>query len=107
MSTIWIFDRFKNKHDLYRGEYYMKKFRESLRQHAVNKIKFENKKIIPLTNEQQELHEKTKICYICEFFFPFRFFSQTFAIHSTAGEGERHLFNYSLPLPAVSQTIRH
>ena len=107
MSTIWIFDRSKNKHDLYRGEYYMKKFRESLRQHAVNKIKFENKKIIPLTNEQQELHEKTKICYICEFFFLFGFFSQTFAIHSTAGEGERHLFNSSLPLPTVSQTIRH
>ena len=74
MSTIWIFDRFKNKHDLYRGEDYMKKFRESLRQHTVNKIKFEKKKIIPLTNEQQELHEKNKNLLHTRIFFSIWFF---------------------------------
>ena len=67
----------------------MKKFRESLRQHAVNKIKFENKKIIPLTNEQQELHEKTKICYICEFFFYLGFFHKhsRFTVQQGKGKG--------------------
>ena len=43
----------------------MKKFCESLREHALNKINFEKKKIIPLTNEQLELNEKIKIYYIC------------------------------------------
>ena len=43
----------------------MKKFCEPLREHALNKINFEKKKIIPLTNEQLELNEKIKIYYIC------------------------------------------
>ena len=43
----------------------MKKFCESLREHALNIINFEKKKIIPLTNEQLELNEKIKIYYIC------------------------------------------
>ena len=30
---------------------------------------FEKKKIIPLRNEHQESHKKTKICYICETMF--------------------------------------
>ena len=30
MSAIWIFDDIENKHDAYRGEYYMKKFCELL-----------------------------------------------------------------------------
>ena len=29
-------------------------------------INFEKKKMIPLTNEQQELYKKTKICCICK-----------------------------------------
>ena len=43
----------------------MKKFCESLREHALNIINFEKKKIIPLTNELLELNEKIKIYYIC------------------------------------------
>ena len=39
------------------------------------------------------------------FFFLPRFFSQTFTNHRTAGEGERHFFNSSLPLPPSSQTL--
>ena len=27
---------------------------------------FKKKKMIPLTKEQQELHEKKKVCYICK-----------------------------------------
>ena len=55
---------YKNKRKVYRGEDCMKKFCESLREHALNIINFEKKNIIPLTNEQLELHEKIKICYI-------------------------------------------
>ena len=36
--TISLFKSIENKHDVYRGEYCMKKFRESLREHAVEII---------------------------------------------------------------------
>ena len=35
------------------------------------------------------------------------FLSQLFTNHSTVDEGRGHLFNSSLPLPPVSQTLRH
>ena len=35
------------------------------------------------------------------------FLSRTFTIYRTAGKGEDYLFNSSLPLPPVSQAIRH
>ena len=35
------------------------------------------------------------------------FLSQTFSNHRTAGEGEGHFFNSSIPLPPASQTLRH
>ena len=31
MSIIWAFDNIENKHDIYRGEYCMKKIGESLK----------------------------------------------------------------------------
>ena len=67
MSTIWTFDGIENKHDVYRGEDCMKRFCESLREQAVKIINFEKKKIMPFTNEQQELYEKIKILFnICK-----------------------------------------
>ena len=44
----------------------MKMFCESLRDHAVNIVSFENKKIKLLTKEQQESYGSAKICYICK-----------------------------------------
>ena len=41
------------------------------------------------------------------FFFYLGFLSRTFTIHKTAGEGGGYLFNSPLPLPPVSQTLRH
>ena len=47
MSTIWGFDHIENKHTLYRGKDCMKKFWDSLREHAKNIINFEKKKMLP------------------------------------------------------------
>ena len=44
MSKIWAFDQIENKHILYCEEDSMKKFCESLREHAKNIIDFEKKK---------------------------------------------------------------
>ena len=41
MCTISSFKSIENKHDVYRGKYSRKKFRKSLREHAMNIISFE------------------------------------------------------------------
>ena len=61
---IQTFYGIEKKHDISRGEDYMKMFSESLREHAMKITNFEKKKIILLINEQQESFEKTRICYI-------------------------------------------
>ena len=44
ISTILSFKSIENKNDVYRGKYYMKKFCESLREHAIKIIIFKMKK---------------------------------------------------------------
>ena len=65
VSTIWAFDDIENKHTLYCGKDCMKKFAESLREHAKNVIDFEKKKMLPLTKEESKSHQDAKVCYIC------------------------------------------
>ena len=43
ISTILGFDHIENKHGLYRGKDWMKKFCDSLKEHAKNIVLFENK----------------------------------------------------------------
>ena len=64
MSAISSFRSIENKHDMYRGKDCMKKFCESLREHAMKIINF--KKMRLFTKEQQESYENSKICYICK-----------------------------------------
>ena len=66
MSTISSFKNIEHKHDVHRGEDSMKKFYESLREHAMKIINFKKKKMKLLTKEQQESYENTKICLICK-----------------------------------------
>ena len=47
MLTIWDFDSIENKHNLYRGEDYMKK------------------NMLPLTKEELKSHHNAKACHIC------------------------------------------
>ena len=54
MSTILSFKSLESKHDVYRGKDCMKKFCESLREHAMKIINFKKKKMKLLTKEQQE-----------------------------------------------------
>ena len=49
MSTKWLFDNIENNHSLFQGEDYIKKFSNSLREHAVDVINFEKKKLLSLT----------------------------------------------------------
>ena len=64
MFTISSFKSIENKHDVYGGKDRMKKFCESLREDAMEMVKFKKKKINLLTNEQQKSYANSKICYI-------------------------------------------
>ena len=57
MSTIRAFDNIENRYSLYRGEYCMKKFCTSLREHVTSMIKFEKTKILPLTKKSQNYNK--------------------------------------------------
>ena len=57
MSKILSFKGIENKHDIYRGKDCMKKFCESLREHAMDTINFKKKKLKLLTNEQQKSYQ--------------------------------------------------
>ena len=54
MSTISSFRSIGNKYDVYRGKGCMKKFCESLREHAMRIINFKKEEMKVLTKEQQE-----------------------------------------------------
>ena len=64
--TVSSFTSIENKHDVYRRKDCMKKFCESLREHAMKIINSKKKKMRSLTKEQQESYENAKICYICK-----------------------------------------
>ena len=66
MSAVSSFKIIENKNDAYRGKDWMKKFCESLREHALEIINFKKKKIKLWTNEHQKSHENAKICYVCQ-----------------------------------------
>ena len=52
MSTISSFKSIENKHDVCRSKNCMKRFCESLREHAMKIINFKKKKMKLLTKEQ-------------------------------------------------------
>ena len=66
MSTILSFKSINSKHDVCKGKDCMKKFCESLREHAMEISNFKKKKIKLLTEEQQESYQNAKICYSCK-----------------------------------------
>ena len=68
MSTIWGFDHIKNKHTLYRGNNCMKKFCNSLREHAQRIVVFEKKKMSLLTSKELKSHEDGKVCQVTKIF---------------------------------------
>ena len=63
LSAIFTFDGKENKNDVTRCEDCIKKFCKSLEKHAMKTINFEKEKAIPLTREQRESYENTKICH--------------------------------------------
>ena len=64
MSTILSFKSIENKYDVYRGKDCLKKFCQSLREHAMEIINLKKKTMRLLIKEQLESYENAKFCYI-------------------------------------------
>ena len=58
MSTISSFKSIENKHDIYRGKDYLKKFCESLREDAMKIINFKKKKNEVIKKKSRKNHTK-------------------------------------------------
>ena len=67
-----LFRSIENKHDVYRGKDWKKKFCESLRESAMKIINFNKIKL--LIKEQQQSYENAKVCCICKEKFEYKFF---------------------------------
>ena len=67
----------------------------------------EKEKVEKYQDLKKEIRRLWKLRNVEIFFFYEGFLSRTFTNNRTAGEGERHFFNSSLPLPSTSQTLRH
>ena len=44
----------------------MEIFCKDLREHAMKIMNYEKKEMTPLTDQENELYEKQKVCYICK-----------------------------------------
>ena len=64
MFTRCSFDATKNKLDYYRGKDCIERFCKDLKEHLTKIINYK-KEMMPLTNEEKELHRIQKVCYIC------------------------------------------
>ena len=76
ISTFWGFNHIEDKQTLYRGKDCMKRFCESLREHAKGIIDFEKKKMLSLIRKELEWQQDAKVCYVCGI----RFFKKLFKV---------------------------
>ena len=66
MLTKCSFDKTKDKFDYYRGKDCIEKLCKKLNKQAMKMINYEEKEMIPLTDEENKSYEKHKVCYICK-----------------------------------------
>ena len=64
LDLVSPFDSKENKHSFYRGKNCIKKFCKELKELGTKIVNYEQKKMIPLTDEEKR-YENQKTCYIC------------------------------------------
>ena len=60
------FDAAENKLDYYRERDCIEKLCKKLKDHAMKIIKYKEKEMIPLTDEENKSYEKQEVCHICK-----------------------------------------
>ena len=66
LFTQCSFGATKNKLDYYRGKNCMKNFCLDLSGYAIITTNYEKKEMIPLTNKEEKMCNRQKLCYICK-----------------------------------------
>ena len=65
-SLTCSFDLTKNKHGYFRGEDCIKSLREKFKELTLKIINYEEKEMIPLTEEEKEVYKRQEVCHICK-----------------------------------------
>ena len=60
------FDKKENKLDCYRGKNCIEELCKTLKECAMKIIDYEEKKMIPLTHEENKFYKEQETCYICK-----------------------------------------
>ena len=66
LSLVSLFDKTKNKYNFYRGRDCIKRFCSDLKELGTKIINYEQKEMIPLTDNENKYYEEQKECYICK-----------------------------------------
>ena len=66
LSLISSFDSRENKHDFYRGKDCIKRFCSDLKELATKIINYEEKEMIPLTDNENKFYNEQEECHICQ-----------------------------------------
>ena len=66
LRLIRSFDSKENEHNFYRGRDCIEKFCNDLKEVATKIVNYEQKDVIPLTDNENKFYEEQKECYICE-----------------------------------------
>ena len=65
MFTKCSFDKIENRLDYYRRKDCIEKLCKKLKEHAMKIINYEEKEMIPLTDEENKYYEEQEACNIC------------------------------------------
>ena len=66
LVTCCSFDKSNNEEKCYRGRYCMRMFCGDLKEQGIKIVSYEQKEMMPLTDEEKESHKNQTICHICE-----------------------------------------
>ena len=66
LSLITSFDSKENKRNFYRGKDYIKRFCNDLKELGMNIVDYEEKYMIPVTDNENQFYESLKVCHICK-----------------------------------------
>ena len=66
IHTCYSFNKTLNEQKYYRGQDCIEKFSIELRSIFIKLINYKQKVMIPLTDNEKVLHEKQKVCLLCE-----------------------------------------
>ena len=66
LDLVSSFDSKQNKHNFYRGKDCIKRFCSDLKELATKIIDYEEKEMIPLTDDENKFYEELEKCHICQ-----------------------------------------